>query len=118
MGGVALTNGPSIFAVERTGERTVVSFTDWRSTFGAFYGVTADAFASKARDQLEELIAEHGCTVLTVDLSPVGRLPSSLLGVFIALSKSGLQIELLHPSPAVCEALEVTKLDQLFTVRD
>jgi anti-anti-sigma regulatory factor len=111
-------NVPSIFAVQQTGERTVVRFNDWLSSFGAFYGVTADAVASEARDQLEELIDEHGCTILAIDLSPVRRLPSSLLGVFIALSKGGLQIELLHPSQVVCEALEVTKLGRFLTIRD
>ena len=103
--------------VEESGERTVVGFRDWQSSFGVYCGLTVDALAFEARHQLEGLVGQHQCTALAIDMSPVGYLPSSLLGVFIGLFKGGVQVELLHPSPSIRESLEVTKLDRFFTVR-
>jgi len=107
-----------IFVVEETGERTFVRFLEWRSSFEAFYELSPDAFTSEIRDQLESLIDEHQCAVLAIDMSSVEPLPSLFLGLLIALSKSGVQIELLHPSPIVRESLEISKLDQFFTIQD
>jgi anti-anti-sigma factor len=99
-------------------ERLVVRFRDWRSSYEAFRGLMLDVIATKARQQLEELTRKQRCNVLAIDASDVDRLPSAFLGVLIALSKSGLQIELLHLSPSVRQSLKVTKLERFFTIRD
>jgi hypothetical protein len=114
-----MARDPAIFAVEETGERTIVAFRDWRSareTFYAFQG--SDIFVSEAWDELQDLIGQHQCKTLAVNMAAVDRLPSLLLGLLVSLAKRGLQVELLHPSPAVRNTLGITKLDQLFTIQD
>jgi anti-anti-sigma regulatory factor len=113
-----MTRDPSIFVVEEAGERLVVRFRDWRSSSEAFHGVMADTLAFETRHELEGLIDEHPCAVLAIDTSQMHRLPSSFLGVLIALSRGGLQIELLNLSPSVRQSLEVTRLDKLFVIRE
>jgi hypothetical protein len=107
-----------IFVVEETGDRTVVSFRDWQSSMDALYWSGADVLVFKARTELEGLIDAHQAQTLVVDMSSVNPLPSSLLGLLISLSKNGVQVELLRPSPTVREALAVTKLDQFFTIQE
>jgi len=108
----------AIFDVEQTGERTVVRLHDWRTSMEMFYWPSADNFACTVRSQLDEVIREQQCTTLAVDMSSVSLLPSSFLGVLIAMCKKGVHVELLRPSPTVREALQVTKLDHFFAVRD
>lgn len=108
----------AIFDVAQTGERTVVRLHDWRTSMEMFYWPSADNFANTVRSQLDELIREQQCRTLAVDMSSVSLLPSSFLGVLIAMCKRGVQVELLRPSPTVREALQVTKLDHFFAVRD
>ena len=113
-----MTSDLAIFDVEQRGDRTVVSLHDWQSSMEMFYWPSADSFASKIRSQLDELISEQQCRTLAINMSSVTLLPSSFLGVLIALCKGGVRVELVHPSPTVREALQVTKLDQFFVVRD
>ena len=108
----------AIFDVEETGERTVVRLHDWRASMEMFYWPSADNLTSRVRSQLDELVNEQHCTTLALDMSSVSLLPSSLLGVLIAICKRGVRVELLRPSPTVREALKVTKLDHFFAVRD
>jgi anti-anti-sigma factor len=108
----------AIFVVEQAGERTVVRLHDWQTSMKMFYWPSADSFAARVRSQLDELISEQHCRTLAINMSSVNLMPSAFLGVLISLCKGGVQIELLHPSPSVREALHVTKLDQFFVVRD
>jgi anti-anti-sigma regulatory factor len=107
-----------IFVVEQAGERTVVSFPDWQSSFGHLHGPEVETSVATIWDQLEDLVSQHQCKTLAIDTSSVGFLPSSFLAMLIGLFKNGVSIELLRPSPAVREILRSTKLDELFTVLD
>jgi len=106
----------TLFVVDEVGERTVVRFDDRHSYFEAFRGLMADAIASEARHQLEELASQHQCEVLAIDVSAADHLPSSFLGALIALSRGGPRIELRHLSASAREAMEVTNLDRFFTI--
>ena len=109
---------PPLFVVQQPGERTIVRLQEWQSLSGQFHPPTEIAISCALRSQLEELLGERECKTLAIDVSSICRLPSAFLGILIALFKGGTQIELLNPSPTVREALEVSKLDQLFAIRD
>ena len=108
----------AIFVVKETGERTVVGFHDWQYSLDALYWTGANVLVFRARSELEELIAEHHCQTLAIDMTSVEPFPSAFLALLISLSKEGVQIELLNPSAIVREGLEITKLDTFFTIRD
>lgn len=63
---------------------------------------------------------DNGCTSLIVDLSAVDYLDSSGLGTLVAgLKRSkehGGQVILVSPKPRIVRVLEVTGLDQVFSI--
>lgn len=74
-------------------------------------------FAEKIREHLLEMVEECACEVLVVDLLDVGIISSWILGVLAAIKKSGVQVELYHPSPEMQDVLKVTNLDNYLHVR-
>jgi hypothetical protein len=107
----------AIFIVKEAGERTVVGIRDCQSFLEAFCGISADSFACETRQELEHLVSEHQTKTLAIDVSSMGRLPSAFMGILVALSRRGVQSELLSPSLVVRHMLEVTGLDQFFAVK-
>ncbi len=107
-----------IFTADEVGRRTTVRFRDWSSSSAGCFGLWEDAFISQVRSELESFRTEHERTTLAVDMSPVDVVPSSFLGILVSLHNNGFEIELLHPSNSVREALATTNLNRLFTVRD
>jgi hypothetical protein len=115
MGAVIMSEDSSVFTVEGTGERTVVSFRDW---LGSCYREGTTVFVARAGDELKGLISQGQCKVLAIDMTPVDPMPSVFLGLLATLRKGGVKIELLHPSASVRTMLDVTNLAPFFPTQD
>jgi anti-anti-sigma factor len=112
-----ITHHP-IFAVVETGESGVVAFHDWQSTRQRCWSFEEAAVLQEIRDEVDDLIGQHQCKVLAIDMTDVDVIPSAVLGLLVGLTSKGLKVELLHPSESVRQTLAVTKLDQLLSIRD
>jgi len=77
------------------------------------------ATAPQLREALHQAI-DHGATRLRIDLADVGFIDSAGLGVLIGVLKRirevGGEIELAHVQPAPRKVIEITGLDELFTL--
>ena len=113
-----MTSDHSIFAVVETGERTVIALHDWRSAWKRCWSFEETAVLQEIRGELNDLIGQHQCKVLAIDVTDVVLMPSAVLGILVGWTSRGVKVELLHPSESVRQTLAVTKLDQLLTVRD
>lgn len=78
--------------------------------------VLDDVNVGAARDEIFELLEQHGTEVLAFDLTGVAFLPSGLLGLLASLHERELEIHLYNPSTDVVEALEITKLNTILQV--
>lgn len=76
--------------------------------------VLDDLNMAECRDEIAELIRDHGCSTLAFDLTGVRLIPSGLLGVLASAHRNGVEIHLYNPSDDIREVLEITKLDRLF----
>jgi hypothetical protein len=113
-----VTDEPSIFVVRQAGERTEIAFRDWYSSRELLFSPEQPSLLAHVRGELNCLVADHQCRVLAIDMEPVDFVLSPFLGLLVSLHREGVTIELLHPSELVRETLEVTKLNQVFVVRD
>ncbi len=68
------------------------------------------------REELVELIREHGAQVLAFDLTGVQLLPSGLLGLLASMRRQGVEVHLYNPSDDVRDVLSTTHLDQIMPV--
>jgi anti-sigma B factor antagonist len=79
------------------------------------------ATAPQLREALHQVL-EEGATRLRIDLGEVGFIDSAGLGVLIGVLKRirevGGEIELVHVQPAPRKVIEITGLDELFTLND
>jgi anti-sigma B factor antagonist len=79
------------------------------------------ACRSEFQDQIVKLISEARSPAY-VDLSQVTFLDSSGLGVLVGGMKvgktRGVEVVLLSPQPNVLRVLEISGLDEIFTIRD
>jgi len=78
--------------------------------------VLDDMNVAECRDELVQLIREHNCNVLALDLTRVRLVPSGLLGLLASIRKQGIEVHLYNPSADIREVLEITKLDELLQV--
>jgi hypothetical protein len=70
------------------------------------------------RGQILQTLDEHPeCGRLTFDVRKIKMLPSGMLGLLASVKKRGREVEILNPSKEILEALRVTRLITLFTVR-
>ncbi|MCB1128802.1 MAG: STAS domain-containing protein [Verrucomicrobiae bacterium] len=80
--------------------------------------VTA-ANATEVRDGVRAAITPT-CRILQMDLSQTAFLDSSGLGALVGLHKTLRQqdgvLQILHPTPAVAQLLELTRLHRLFEI--
>lgn len=106
----ALPNDPSVLKVYQTGELTVVGF--------GGQDVPDEVCIAAYRTQLFDLIAQYNCKVLAFDLTGVQLIPSGMLGVLSSIRQRVDRVELYNPSPDVRDVLRITKLDQLFDIRE
>ncbi len=107
IGSLADTN---VLKVYQTGELTVVGF--------GGKDVPDEVCIAAYRQQLFDLIAQHGTKILAFDLSGVQLVPSGMLGVLTSLRQRVERLELYNPSPDVLDVLRMTKLERLFDIRE
>jgi anti-anti-sigma factor len=65
----------------------------------------------ECREELMQLIREHECKTLAIDLTKVRLIPSGLLGMLCSIRRQGVAVHLYNASQDVREVLEITKLD-------
>jgi anti-anti-sigma factor len=68
--------------------------------------------------EILELLKLHNCSVLVIDLMDVNYVPSSVLGMLASLTRTGVEVHLYNISGEVRRVLEITRLDQLFTIQE
>ena len=102
--------GKDVLVVYEAGELTVVGF-DGRD-------VPSDACLAEYREQITELIRQHGCKTLAFDLTGVKLVPSGLLGLIASVRKLGVEVEVFNPSDDVRDVFRTTRLDQLVSIRE
>lgn len=101
---------PNVLKVYQTGELTVVGF--------GGQDVPDEVCIAAYRDQLIALINQVQCKVLAFDLTGVTLIPSGMLGVLTSLRSRVERIELYNPSADVREVLRMTRLEQLFDIKE
>lgn len=101
---------PRILKIYQTGELTVVGF--------GGKDVPDEVCIAIYRDQLFKLIDQHHCKVLAFDLTGVKLIPSGMLGVLTSLRAKVEKIELYNPSEDVRDVLRMTRLEQLFDIKE
>lgn len=101
---------PGVLKIYEAGPLTVVGF--------AGKDCPDEVCIAAYRDQLMRLIDEVRCEVLAVDLTGVQLVPSGMLGLLTSLRKRVQRLELYNPSEDVRDVLRLTKLDQLFEIKN
>jgi anti-anti-sigma regulatory factor len=99
-----------VIKIYQTGELTVVGF--------GGKDVPDEVCIAAYREQLLDLIAEHGTKVLAFDLTGVLLVPSGMLGVLTTLRQRVDRLEIYNPSADVREVLRLTKLERLFDIKE
>lgn len=69
------------------------------------------------REAICELAAANGTKKIAFDLTGVRIVPSGILGLWASLNKQNIAIEVYNPSEDIEEVLEITKLNQLITIK-
>lgn len=81
--------------------------------FGTRY--TLEQFDLAAcRTDVFNLIRDHHCQVLAIDLTGIQIIPSGLLGLLVSVHQQEISVCLFNPSEDLREVLQITKLDRLF----
>ncbi len=70
------------------------------------------------REAIIELANAHNASRIAFDLTGVRIVPSGILGLWASLNKQGIKIDVYNPSEDIREVLEITKLNQLITVKE
>jgi len=70
------------------------------------------------RAELVELVKQNETEVLGFDLEGVKLVPSGLLGLLASLRDLGVSVEIYNPSEDVSDVLDITKLNQVITVKE
>ena len=69
------------------------------------------------RRSISELIDDHTCEILAVDLMDVTPITSWVLGILAAVRRRGIAVELYHPSAVIREILQTTHMNDILHVR-
>jgi anti-sigma B factor antagonist len=101
---------PRVLKVYQTGELTVVGF--------GGQDVPDEVCIASYREQLFRMVEDYQCKVLAFDLTGVTLVPSGMLGVLTSLRSKVDRIELYNPSVDVREVLHMTRLEQLFDIKE
>jgi anti-anti-sigma factor len=99
----------NVFYTYKTGRLTIIGF-DGRHL--------NDGETEQHQEALLNLIKEHLCEILIVDLMDVPVVSSWILGVLAGIHRQGVRIELYHPTVTMREVLEVTHLNRMLHIRD
>lgn len=73
---------------------------------------------ASCREQISALVKQHQSKTLAFNMAGVRLIPSGMLGLLASLRDTVDKIQILNPSDDVREALEITKLNQIFEVLD
>lgn len=103
-------NPSNILEVYETGERLVVGF--------GRQIVTDDHCLALYREQIRDLIREHGATEVAFDLKPFKKIQSGTLGLIASVRNEGVKVYVFNASPEVREVFELSNLDQVIEMRD
>ena len=103
-------NTTDVFHIYKSGALTVIGFSGEHLSNPE----KADVILNGLMHQLEH----HECEFLAVDLMNVNFVSSWILGILAAVRRTGVEVELYHPSPEVRTVLETTHLDRLLNVRE
>ena len=103
-----MANEFATLEITHDGETTIVSFGGRQ--------VLDQVNIAVCRDQITELIKQHQTKTLAFDMRGVLIIPSGMLGLLASLRNLVTKIQICNPSDDVREALEVTKLNQIFEV--
>ncbi len=94
----------------QNGETTIVSFLDCEDL--------EQINIAACREQITEIVKQNQTKTLAFEMSKVRLIPSGMLGLLASLRDLVSKIRILNPSEDVREVLEITKLNQIFEVRD
>ena len=100
----------NVLKIYQTGELTVVGF--------GGQDVPDEVCIAAYREQLFQLVDHYHCKVLAFDLTGVTLVPSGMLGVLTSLRSKVDRVELYNPSADVREVLHMTRLEQLFEIKE
>jgi anti-sigma B factor antagonist len=73
---------------------------------------------AECRDELQDLIRDHDCRSLAIDLTGVKIVPSGLLGLMTTVHSSGVEVHLYNACDAVREVIEITNLDRILNLHE
>jgi anti-sigma B factor antagonist len=99
-----------VLEVYEAGELTVVGFGGRE--------IIDSVSVADCRDELQELISEHGCRSLALDLTGVRIVPSGLLGLLASVHQKGVEVHLYNANDDVREVLEITQLDRVLHLHE
>lgn len=69
------------------------------------------------RECIVQLAEANDTKTIAFDLTGVRIVPSGMLGLWASLNAKGIAVEVYNPSEDVEDVLEVTKLNQLITIK-
>ena len=98
--------------VTNVGETVVVAFA------GGDASDSDSARLSEYKDQFQQLIRQHHCRCIAVDLTGVPRIDSGVLSLLIQIRRRLECVELRNVSATARESLHVTKLDRIFRIQE
>ena len=101
---------PDILEVIATGKRIVVGFGNRK--------VPDDHCLANYREQIRQLIAEHGCTEFAFDLKAFKNIQSGTLGLIASVRNEGVKVFAFNLSPEIREVFAISNLDQVIEMYD
>ena len=99
-----------LLQVFETGKRIVVGF--------GSLDVPDDLCLANYREQIRQLIKEHGCTEFAFDLKPFKKIQSGTLGLIASVRNEGVKVFAFNVSPDVREVFALSNLDQAIEMYD
>ena len=100
----------SILEIHETGKRLVVGF--------GSQSVPDDHCLAMYREQIRQLIKEHGSTEVAFDLKPFQKIQSGTLGLIASVKNEGVNVSVFNVSPEVREVFALSNLDQIIEMSD
>ena len=105
-----MANEFATLEVSLKGDVTIVAFGDRE--------ILDQINLAACREQITEIVKRNQTKTLAFEMSGVRLIPSGMLGLLASLRDIVPKIQILNPSEDVREVLEITKLNQIFDVRD
>jgi anti-anti-sigma factor len=100
----------NILEVYETGKRIIVGF--------GRQHVTDDHCLALYREQIRQLIKEHGSTEVAFDLKAFKKIQSGTLGLIASVRNEGVKVYVFNLSQEVREVFELSNLDKVIELRD